>query len=267
MRIYSPNNKLKTRSAFLLLIILVMMASSCSGRKKKLDHRNMIPEKELVQILSDMYLADGLITHPHVNKWFPLLDSTTTYYHIIEEHGYTKATLDKTLKYYFYRRPKDLVSIYDQVLGILSEIDSRTEKALLIEQSKAENLWPGRDFYAFSDMPGDEQAGFDVILNRIGTYTITFTATVFPDDMALNPCPVLYTYNSESSGNETRNYLKTVKYIKDGSPHTYSFKVNITAITNLHLAGSLYATGSNPEDGARHSLLEIISISYSYILA
>jgi hypothetical protein len=267
MRIYSPNNVLKTRSAFLLLIILVMFASSCSGRKKKLDHRNMIPEKELVQILSDIYLADGLITHPHVNKWFPLLDSTSTYYHIIEKHGYTKATLDKTLKYYFYRNPKKLVSIYDQVLGILSEMDSRTEKALLLEQSEAENLWPGRDFYAFTDIPDDEQAGFDIILNRIGTYTITFTATVFPDDPALNPCPVLYTYNTDGSGNETRNYLKAVRYIKDGYPHTYSFKVNVTAITNLHFAGSLYASGNNPADVGRHSLIELIKISYSYVLA
>jgi hypothetical protein len=267
MRIYSPKRKMNTRSAFFLLIIFVMMAASCSSRNKRLDHRNMIPEKELVQILSDMYITDGLITHPHVKSWFPLLDSTSTYYHIIEKHGFTKADLDKTLKFYFYRKPKELIGIYDQVLGILSEMDSRTEKALLIEQSHAENQWPGREFYEFPGIPDDDQVDFDIILNRIGTYTLNFTTTVFPDDLSANPGTVVYTYNSDDSGNETRNYLEPVKYIKDGNPHTYSLKVNVTAVTNLHLAGSLYASASNPADGGKHSIIELIRISYTYIMA
>jgi hypothetical protein len=243
-----------------------MIAASCSSRKKKLDHKKMIPEKELVQILSDMYLADGLITHPHVNQWFPHLDSTSTYFHIIEKHGYTKASLDKTMKFYFYRNPRKLISIYDQVLGILSEMDSRIQKALLIEQSHAENMWPGRDFYAFSDIPDDDQAGFDIILNRIGSYIITFTATVYPDDQSATSCPVVYTYNTDGSGNEPRSYLKTLNYIKDGKPHAYTLKFSITTVTNLHFAGSLYPSVSNQGGGTRHAIIELIKLGYSYIV-
>jgi hypothetical protein len=266
MRIYSPNRKLMTRSAFMLLIILAMIAASCSSRKKRLDHRNMIPEKELVQILTDMYIADGLITHPHVNEWFPKLDSTSTYFHIIEKHGYTKEALNKTIKFYYYRNPKELINIYDQVLGILSEIDSRTEKAMLLERSHAENLWPGKDFYAFSDLPEDDQADFDIVLNRIGTYTITFTATVFPDDQSASPCPVVYSYSYDGSGIVSSNYLGLVKYIKDGNPHAYSIKFKISTVTNLHLAGSLYASCSHQGDGTRHSIIELIKIDYSFIM-
>ncbi len=267
MRKRSRNILSQTRFAIIILVLLAIMGSSCSDRKAKLDRRNMIPEKELVKLLTDLYIADGLITHPHVNKWFPSLDSISTYYHIIEKHGYTKATLDKTLKFYFYRKPKELISIYDNVLGALSEMDAHVEKALMSEKTQSENLWAGNDYYPFPDTQGDNPASFDVYLNRTGTYTLTFTATVFPDDQSDNPGMIAFTYFTDVSGNEVRTYLKPEKYIKDGMPHTYSTTVVVTSVSNIHFAGNIYATGSNPINSEKHSFIESIKISYTYIVA
>jgi hypothetical protein len=264
MRILSKNIEHKSSPIVILIIILMISAASCTGRKAKLDRRNMIPEKELVKLLTDLYIADGLITHPHVNKWFPALDSTSTYYHIIAEHGYTKATLDKTLKFYFYRNPKKLISIYDKVLGILSEMESRTQKAVLSEQTRADNLWPGNDHYPFPDVVGENPASFDILINRIGNYTLTFTATVFPDDESENPGMIAYTYITDGSGNEVRTYLKPVKYIKDGNPHTYTTSVNVSQVTNSHFAGNLFSVENNPESGVKHSVIESVRIGYVY---
>ena len=52
------------------------------------------------------------------------------------------------MKYYFIKNPKKLNKIYDQVLGIISEMESRIEKEALIEQTRKSNLWTGKEFYA-----------------------------------------------------------------------------------------------------------------------
>ena len=116
------------RFSFLILIILSISLGSCSGRKNKLDKKNLIPEKELISILTDIHLADGLLALPRINSWASSLDSITSYYQVIEKHGYTKEIMDKTMKYYFLKEPKKLNKIYDQVLGRLSAMESLVVK-------------------------------------------------------------------------------------------------------------------------------------------
>src|SRR5674536_806 len=123
-----------TRFTFLILIIISIMMGSCSGRKNKLDKKNLIPEKDLVSILTDIYITDGLLTVPNIILRASSLDSITTYYQVIESHGYTKEAMDRTMKYYFIENPKRLNKIYDKVLGILSEMESRVDKEVALEQ-------------------------------------------------------------------------------------------------------------------------------------
>jgi hypothetical protein len=264
MRLDSRKIKYINTTAIILAILFALVLASCSGRKAKLDRRNMIPEKELVKLLTDLCITDGLLTHPHVNKWFPVVDTMSTYYHIIEKHGYTKENLDKTLKFYFYRNPKKLIDIYDRILGILSEMDSQAEKAVLSEQILSENLWPGKYYYPFPDVQGDDQANFDILLNRLGTYTLTFTATLYPDDQSENPALIAWTYLTDASGNEVRTYFKPVKYLKDGMPHDYSTTVTVTTVTNIHFAGNLFAIENNPGTGEKHCIIESVKIGYLY---
>ena len=46
-----------TRFAFLILIIISVTAGSCSSSKSKLDKKNLIPEKEMISIMTDIHLA------------------------------------------------------------------------------------------------------------------------------------------------------------------------------------------------------------------
>src|ERR1035437_8251380 len=119
MRKTLNNKNIIIRFALLMLMMISLLTGSCSGRKNKLDDKNLIPEKELVSLLTDIHLADGLLTLPKINSWTSSLDSISTYYQVIEKHGYTKEIMDKTIKYYFINDPQKLNKIYDQVLGIL----------------------------------------------------------------------------------------------------------------------------------------------------
>ena len=129
------------RNILLILIVTALAAGACSSRKNKVEHAEMIPEQVLISILTDAYIADGLIALPVIHHWFSSLDSLSTYYEIIENYGYSKETMDNTMRYYFIKKPKKLISIYDQVLGKLSEMESILERESLIEQAKIRNLW------------------------------------------------------------------------------------------------------------------------------
>src|ERR1035437_6037838 len=175
-----------TRFAFLILIIFSIMMGSCSSRKNKMNKKNLIPEKELVSLLTDIHIADGLLTLPKINSWASSLDSISSYYQVIEKHGYTKEVMDRTMKYYFLNNPKKLNKIYDQVLGILSEMESRVEKESIVEMAHIFNKWPGKEFYLLPGLSGNDSTMFDITLFRPGIYILTFSATLFPDDQSLN---------------------------------------------------------------------------------
>jgi hypothetical protein len=252
-----------TRITILILILFSLIAGSCSSRKNKLDHRNLIPEKEMISVITDLYITDGLIMLPKINHWYNALDSISSYREVIEKHGFTKETFDKTMKYYFIKKPKQLIIIYDQVLGIVSKMESRYEKEVVLLQSRVSNLWPGKDFYSFPDPAGIDSTDFDITVSSIGLYIITYTVTLFPDDQSVNPRMTAYTCHPDSIETGKRHYIPTFNYIKDGQPHIYSINVKAGDKSHLHFRGLLYNFDNYPDDWGKHLSIEKISITYT----
>lgn len=251
------------RFAFLILIAISLMAGSCSGRKPKLDKKNLIPEKELVSLLTDIHLTDGLLVLPKIYSWGSSLDSISSYIQVIEKHGYTKENLDKTMKYYFINNPKKLNKIYDQVLGKLSEMESRVQKEFIIEQAHISNLWKGKDFYSIPSLSGNDSTFFNITLNISGSYTLSFSATLFPDDQSINPGPTLYSNSPDSIDTGRRQYIKSIDYIKDGRPHTYKMTFTVPENQIRHLRGWFYDF-DNPTSGLeKHVKIENILLTCS----
>jgi Domain of unknown function (DUF4296) len=251
------------RFTFLILIMFSIITGSCSGRKKKLEKSNLIPEKELVSILTDIHLADGLLALPKINTWFSSLDSISTYIQIIEKHGYTKQIMDNTMKYYFIKNPKRLTKIYDQVLGILSEMESRVEKESILEIARVSNLWPGKEYYSFPNIQGTDSTMFDVTLDKPGFYTLSYSVTLFPDDQSINPRATVYSCSPDSIETGKKRYIETIIYLKDGRPHSYNLIVSVPEKKILHLRGWLYDFDNRPFGLEKHVKFENISLTYS----
>jgi hypothetical protein len=252
-----------TRFGFLILIIISLMAGSCSGRKPKLDNKHMIPEKELVSLLTDIHLATGLLNLPSINAWASSLDSITSYYQIIEKHGYTKQIMDKTMNYYFFKNPKKLNKIYDQVLGILSEMESHVDKDSFIILARRSNMWPGKDFYLIPSPSGNDSTMFDITLSNSGYYTLTFSATVFPDDQSVNPRASVYSSSPDSIDTGSRKYYKSIDYLKDGQPHNYKLRIPVSENKIRHLRGWLYDFDAPFSVIEKHIKIENISLIYT----
>lgn len=253
------------RFTFLILITLSIIISSCESRRSKIDRKNLIPEKELVSILTDIYLTDGLIGMPRIVMKYSPLDSISTYNHVIEKHGYTKEIMDKSMKYYFIKDPKKLIKIYDKVLGILSEMESRVQKDIQKSKPVPDNLWPGHESYSFPDPSGADSVFFDISLTKSGSYTLTAKVTLFPDDQSLNPRLTAFTCHPDSIETGKRQYIKPICYLKDGHEHKYSVTFSVPLKTTLHVRGCLYDFDNNPADWEKHLVIRNIGVTYSMV--
>jgi hypothetical protein len=250
-------------SVIRILILISLIALSCSSRKNRLDEKNLIPEKELISLLTDIHITDGLLAIPRINAEFSSLDSITTYYQVIEKHGYTRELMDKTMKYYFINNPKKLNQIYDQVLVRLSELDSRVQKESFQEVARRSNRWPGKDFYAIPSLSGNDSTGFDITLTTPGIYSLLFTVTLYPDDQSVNPRAIIYTVNPDSIGTGRRKYLRSAGYIKDGQSHAYILSVTVQEKTSLHLRGWLFDFENRNRFTENHFKIENITLTAS----
>ena len=250
------------RFTIIILILYSFITGSCSSRKNKLDQSNLIPEKELVSVLTDLYLTDGLLNLPKIHSKFINIDSTSSYIHVIEKHGYSKKTMDKTMKYYFTRNPRKLIKIYDEVLGILSAMESIVEKESALAEVHRENLWPAREYYTFPDPAATDSARFNITLNKTGIYTFAFSATLFPDDQSVNPRITAYSCHADSIETGKRKYIETIKYIKDGQLHNYSFIIKVPDKTILRLRGCFYDFDNHPDEWKKHVRFSNISLYF-----
>jgi len=259
----AENRHMKQNTQLLMLAcILLLVAGSC-GNRRNLGEKNMIPEKDLIPLLTDIYIANGLLAIPYIYSEYSSLDSSSTYNRVIEKHGYTKEMMDKTMKYYFIKNPKKLNKIYDQVLGILSSLDSRIEKDAMMEQARISNLFNGKDFYANPSSEGDS-ARFEQELKYPGYYSLSFTATLYPDDQSFKPRAMIYSFSPDSLATGNARFYQSPVFLKDGQRHNYVVTIRVAdEYLPRRVVGWLH-NGEYLQTGREnHFLIEDISLSHS----
>jgi hypothetical protein len=251
------------RFTIFILILVSFTAGSCAGRKSNLDKKNLIPEKEMVDILIDVHLSNGLMILPRIHSWYTSIDTSTTYNYIVRKHGYSRETMDKTIKYYFVNKPKKLIEIYDEVLGRLSEMESLVDKETVLADSRSINLWNTHDICIFPDPSGNDSTRFDIPLRKAGIYTFSFTITLFPDDQSVNPRLTAYTGSRvDTTQTGKPEYLQNINYIKDGQPHRYFFNIDVPRYSLLRLKGQILNYDNHPDNWENHVIIRNITLNF-----
>jgi hypothetical protein len=244
-----------------ILIVLSLMVLACSARKNKISHRELIPADDLVNILTEVYVADGIQYEISINNRLFAADSIATYEHIIKKHGYTAESMERTIKFYFIRKPKKLVKIYDQLLSNLTEMETLIQRDSPVLPVNRENLWQGKEFYYLPETGLTDSIWFDLPINFTGTYSITLTATLYPDDQSINPRINAWFLNPDSTGTGKEEHFATVNFIKDGQPHLYILRKFIKEPGFTHLRGLLYNHDNINQGWYKHGKIENISIN------
>lgn len=252
-----------TRYIIYLLLLFSLIAGSCSERKDKPYKGNLIPEENLVPILTDVYLTDGLLIAPNIRNWASTLDSLYLYNQAIENNGYTIEDFENTIHYYFNNKPKQLIKIYDQVLGILSEMESIISKKALLEEELKTNLWNQNTSFLLPDNTGNDSTNFGTLIDIPGNYALSFSIILYPDDQSINPGVTAYTYDADSIGTGKKYNIETINFIKDGKPHRYSLNFKVPWNKKVFLQGRLLDSGNIPLKCDNHAIIYSISIKQS----
>ena len=239
-----------------LFISITLLLVSCTSAVDNPKKRGLIPEKKLAPLITEIQLANGLISSPIIHGLVAKIDSTTTYSYIAEKHGYTKEAFDKTLRYYFLKKPQKLIAIYEKAQAKLSEMETLLDKQIKIETEKRANVWQGERnyYYPFSI----EDPDFEVEISGHEPYLLKFTATLFPEDQSIDAKAKLFAVRADSVALGRRIFFETPQYIKDGKPHEYEINISIGRYGKMIIKGSLYDIVNNVTQQQRHISFENI---------
>lgn len=102
---------------YLIAIILITMYS-CSWVKNK--EENIIEEKQFVDLLIDIHLADAVVS----NEGYKLINDSVKldlyYDYVLKKHNISRNKFKQTVIYYT-KKPNEYNKIYEQVLEKLSK--------------------------------------------------------------------------------------------------------------------------------------------------
>jgi len=248
---------------FLLAIIVLAAGVSCLKQTDNIKFENLIPEKDFESILYELHLTNGLLALPDLRTRYTIQDTSGLYIKIIEGYGYRTGQMDTTIQYFFIKKSKKLIRIYDRMLARFSEMQARIDKNYASAPANVIDQWKGSHSCFLPDTGNFENASFEIILATQGTYTLTFTVTLFPGDQTKDPGFMAWICDADSVNTGKKNYLSLPKYIKDGQPHYYAVTGTHTSMEKVVLKGSLYHYSSNPDFGAPETVIEDITFYYS----
>jgi hypothetical protein len=90
--------------------------------------KNMLSEKEMVDILHDMHLAEAYSNQYRIDNSGPKkIESKDLYFSVLKKHGVADSTFANSVVYYS-SMPKRYEKIYQQVVDRLNMLEEETNK-------------------------------------------------------------------------------------------------------------------------------------------
>ena len=128
--------KLAEKMKITAVILLVIFLFSCDSGNKTPDY--VISHDDMVNIIIDIHLTDGLLTHNKVRRKLAKKDTLNYYDAILNNYGYTRADFDTSV-YFYSKNINEYDNIYDEVLNRLNEMETK------LKQESTEEIPEGKE--------------------------------------------------------------------------------------------------------------------------
>jgi len=254
--------KIGIRNTGLLIILLLLMVQSCNKTTKSgIKRSEVIPEKEMVEILSDLYLVDGLLNYPPIKSEFSEKDSTENYSDIIREHGYTKEKVDNSMKYYFIDKPKKYEAIYDRVIEKLSGMEADVIANLSQNTNINLNLWNGERSYSLPDVGVSDPIEFSVPTRGLGEYVIKARIMLYEDDQSIDPHSEVWFWYDDGTEEGMKIPWERINLAKSSRPEIITMKKELEDPRVTHIKGKLLNHTDQPGHWEKHAMVTNITIT------
>jgi hypothetical protein len=109
-----------------LASLIVLLASGC-GDKKQIRGKEFIPRDDMVELMLDIHLLDGITNDVKYYRKYNPNDSIDLYGLTFEDHGYHRAIFDSTLQEYS-RFPHLLDELYDEIMMRLNMMQDQLDQ-------------------------------------------------------------------------------------------------------------------------------------------
>jgi len=105
----------------ILLFLLIVVAVACE-RPVVEKPKNLIKEKEMIDMLVDMHVAEAIHTKFRYDTLMRNNSSANFYYSVLEKYGVADSVFEKSFVYYA-SVPKNFEKMYRKVLSQLGEME------------------------------------------------------------------------------------------------------------------------------------------------
>ena len=119
------NKTFKNLSPLLLVLGMIILSPACS-QKKKIHGKEFIPREDLVQIITDIHLMDGITNDMRFYRKYNPEDSIDLYGSIFEKYHTDKDAYKLTIEEYS-KYPALLDEVYDEVIMQLNLLLEKEE--------------------------------------------------------------------------------------------------------------------------------------------
>jgi hypothetical protein len=246
----------------LSVLFVFLTAVSCVPRKDKIEQANLIPEKTFVSILTDVYIANGLLTLPEVRYTFIKRDSVSNFVDIIKSYGYSYEAMNSTMNYYFISKPKKLIRIYDQIIRRMSEMESGYQNELTRIQKEASRASANYSIFSLPDPVGKKLPEFSRDIDPPGIFTLSFSITLYPDDQSFKPHFTAWFCDADSIETGKKRWFTPFEYIKDGYLHMITYTGRIEEDRKMVLKVILYDYENNIMEWDKHARIEVLFFNF-----
>jgi hypothetical protein len=218
------------KNIFLLVFITISLLACNKDR--------IIPEKDMVTIVTRIFLTDALSVTTQTEKSLFSRDSIEYYAPIYKSLGYSTSEFDSSIVYYS-RNPEALNRIVDKAINELSrketEIKAKIE-AMDSDSLDTTNLWVGKRKWILPADGENETIDFKIPIHSPGTYTLSAMIRLLPNDEALDPKTQ---FGFTLSNDSTNVNLNAERLINDGLDRLVKITSTIDDSRVTHIAGSI----------------------------
>lgn len=107
------------------VLVVVLLLFSCQNRNKTPDY--VIPSDQMVQIIVDLHITDGMFTINNVRRNLAKEDSINYYDAVFDHYGYNRHDFDTSI-YFYSNHIAEYDKIYEGVLNKLGEMETKRKE-------------------------------------------------------------------------------------------------------------------------------------------
>ena len=249
----------------IVITLLFFLPLACSNPEERIKRSDIIPEEDLVPLLVDIHLSEGLLVLSKVNKKYPGRDSVSNYIDVINKHGFEKEDFDKTIHFYS-NKPDELNEIYELVISELSKMEGRIVSPVRYTDEAARqmkrNYWNRKREWHLPQDGEKEQIGFKIPVYITGTYSLSARIKMYKDDESVNPSVFVYYWYDNGSRYGFRDLFPEIKIEKTGQDSIYKISKKVSDPKISHIKGSILYHKRKRGKWSKH--VDVLDIKVEY---